>query len=74
MKPAFSPSLALEQKAAEEKAAQEAAASAASTPATSENFSNCTELRQVYPAGVPQGHAAYQSKMDRDKDGYACES
>lgn len=39
----------------------------------SENFANCTELRNVYPNGVPAGHAAYQSKMDRDKDGYACE-
>lgn len=66
--------LALEQKAAEEKAAQAAAASAASTPSSSENFSNCTELRTVYPAGVPKGHAAYQSKMDRDKDDYACEA
>lgn len=76
--------LALEQKAAEEKAAQEklaaeqaaqeAAASAVSTSAANENFSNCTELRSVYPSGVPEGHAAYQSKMDRDKDGYACEA
>lgn len=36
-------------------------------------FKNCTELRVKYPNGVPEGHAAYQSKMDRDKDGYACE-
>ena len=36
-------------------------------------FKNCTELRKKYPNGVPEGHAAYQSKMDRDKDGYACE-
>ncbi|MBD7985171.1 thermonuclease family protein [Sporosarcina sp. Sa2YVA2] len=39
----------------------------------SEWFQNCTELRKKYPSGVPQGHPAYQSKMDRDKDGYACE-
>lgn len=38
-----------------------------------ENFKNCTELRKVYPDGVPSGHPAYQSKMDRDKDGWACE-
>ena len=46
-----------------------------STNATSgqEWFKNCTELRKKYPSGVPEGHAAYQSKMDRDKDGYACE-
>ncbi|PIC87942.1 hypothetical protein CSV72_01990 [Sporosarcina sp. P20a] len=36
-------------------------------------FQNCTELRKTYPNGVPQGHPAYQSKMDRDKDGFACE-
>lgn len=37
------------------------------------NFQNCTELRKAYPNGVPSSHPAYQSKMDRDKDGYACE-
>ena len=40
---------------------------------TRTNFKNCTELRTVYPAGVAKGHAAYQPKMDRDKDGWACE-
>lgn len=39
----------------------------------SESYANCTALRQVHPEGVPQGHPAYQAKMDRDKDGYACE-
>ncbi|MBS4192343.1 excalibur calcium-binding domain-containing protein [Bacillus sp. FJAT-49705] len=39
----------------------------------SEYFSNCTELRKVYPNGVSSDHPAYQSKMDRDKDNYACE-
>lgn len=73
--------LALEQKAAEEKAAQERIAAeqssqkaAASTAASSESFQNCTELRKVYPSGVPKGHAAYESKMDRDKDDFACEA
>ena len=45
-------------------------------PATSsqpEDFANCTELRKVYPNGVPSTHPAYQSKMDRDKDDFACE-
>ena len=37
------------------------------------NFRNCTELRKVFPNGVPKGHPAYQSKMDRDKDDWACE-
>jgi micrococcal nuclease len=36
-------------------------------------FKNCTEMRKVYPNGVPKGHPAYESKHDRDKDGYACE-
>ncbi|OUM91274.1 MAG: thermonuclease [Parageobacillus thermoglucosidasius] len=47
-----------------------------STPASSEEneyFANCTELRKVYPNGVPSNHPAYQPKLDRDKDGYACE-
>ncbi|WP_411842306.1 thermonuclease family protein [Salinicoccus sp. HZC-1] len=38
-----------------------------------EHFQNCTELREVYPDGVASDHPAYQSKMDRDKDDYACE-
>lgn len=40
---------------------------------TRTNFKNCTDLRTVYPSGVSAGHPAYQSKMDRDKDGWACE-
>lgn len=44
------------------------------TTATTLNFKNCTELRKVYPNGVKKGHPAYQSKMDRDKDNFACES
>lgn len=38
-----------------------------------ESYKNCTLLREVYPDGVPQGHPAYESKHDRDKDGWACE-
>lgn len=44
-----------------------------SSSGTSEFFQNCTELRTKYPNGVPSDHPAYQSKMDRDKDNYACE-
>ena len=40
---------------------------------TKESYKNCTLLREVYPDGVPQGHPAYESKHDRDKDGWACE-
>ncbi|WP_442637843.1 thermonuclease family protein [Rossellomorea marisflavi] len=42
-------------------------------PGQKSGFANCTELREVYPNGVPKGHQAYEEKMDRDKDGYACE-
>jgi micrococcal nuclease len=38
-----------------------------------EYYQNCTELRKVYPEGVPSNHPAYASKHDRDKDGWACE-
>ena len=42
-------------------------------PVTQTYFKNCTELRKVYPSGVSSSHPAYQPKMDRDKDGWACE-
>lgn len=42
-------------------------------PTTSKKYKNCTELRKDYPNGVSKKHPAYQSKMDRDKDGWACE-
>mgnify|MGYP000884849268 CR=1 FL=1 len=54
-------------------AAKPAPKPAAKPASTRTNFKNCTDLRTVYPEGVPKGHAAYQSKMDRDKDGWACE-
>lgn len=38
-----------------------------------EYYQNCTELRKVYPNGVPSTHPAYASKHDRDKDNFACE-
>ena len=41
--------------------------------APQQSYKNCTLLRQDYPDGVPQGHPAYASKHDRDKDGWACE-
>lgn len=41
--------------------------------APQQSYQNCTLLRQDYPDGVPQGHPAYASKHDRDKDGWACE-
>jgi micrococcal nuclease len=47
--------------------------SGSSSKSSKISFKNCTELRKVYPNGVPKGHKAYDPKMDRDKDGYACE-
>ena len=38
-----------------------------------EYYKNCTLMRKKYPNGVKKGHPAYQSKLDRDKDGWACE-
>lgn len=46
------------------------------TPAkkvAAKKYKNCTELRKDYPNGVPKSHKAYEAKMDRDKDNYACE-
>ena len=42
-------------------------------PSKTKTYKNCTELRKDYPNGVKKGHKAYQAKMDRDKDGWACE-
>ncbi len=50
------------------------ASSAAPASGTTEFFQNCTELRKKYPQGVPAEHPAYQSKLDRDHDNYACET
>ncbi|WP_317851494.1 excalibur calcium-binding domain-containing protein [Neobacillus bataviensis] len=56
---------------AQKKQQQETAAKPVQTTQTS--FANCTELRKVFPDGVPSSHPAYQAKMDRDHDNYACE-
>ena len=36
-------------------------------------YRNCTALRRDHPNGVRRGHCAYQRRMDRDNDGWACE-
>ncbi|MHD0398747.1 thermonuclease family protein [Staphylococcus simulans] len=43
------------------------------TSGESKSYANCTELRKDYPEGVSKDHPAYRSKMDGDKDGWACE-
>nr|WP_252502029.1 excalibur calcium-binding domain-containing protein [Sporosarcina sp. Marseille-Q4943] len=30
-------------------------------------------MREYYPTGVKKGQPAYDTKHDRDKDGWACE-
>jgi micrococcal nuclease len=40
---------------------------------SAQSFANCTELTKVYPNGVDSSHPAYQKKMDRDGDNFACE-
>lgn len=58
----------------EASAAKESTASSSSNSSQkTETFANCTELKKVYPNGVKKGHPAYQEKMDRDKDGVACQ-
>lgn len=42
-------------------------------PTTKTYYENCTELRKDYPNGVSSAHPAYDSGMDRDDDGRACE-
>lgn len=44
------------------------------TSSSTESYSNCTALKAVHPGGVGQDHPAYESKHDRDNDGWACES
>jgi micrococcal nuclease len=50
------------------------APSAPSTSGSTQIFANCTALRKVYPNGVPSSSPAYQPKLDRDHDGWACET
>lgn len=61
---------ALAQQQEQERQQQEAEAEASQQV---QSYSNCTQLRQDYPAGVPSSHPAYASRLDRDKDNYACE-
>lgn len=42
-------------------------------PGAPTSFKNCTEFRVYYPEGVKKGHPAYDTKHDRDNDGWACE-
>ncbi|MFS0781238.1 excalibur calcium-binding domain-containing protein [Bacillus sp. 1P06AnD] len=71
--------IATEQKAkaeADEKAriaAQQSANNTSTSDRGNESFKNCTELRKVYPNGVPSSHPAYEPRLDRDKDNFACE-
>ena len=63
-------------KASSENASSETSTerSSAVSTETTEWFDNCTHLRTKYPNGVASNHPAYQAKMDRDKDNFACEN
>lgn len=37
-------------------------------------YANCTELRKDHPNGVPASDPDYQENLDRDHDGWACET
>lgn len=54
-------------------APQQVASSPTQQKGAPESFKNCTEMRKVYPNGVDSNHPAYESRHDRDKDGWACE-
>ena len=46
------------------------------TPIPCSRFKNCTELKRVHPDGVRTARlscATDRNKLDRDKDGWACE-
>lgn len=47
--------------------------SSSSSSSAAESYKNCTELRSVYPNGVPSTHPAYEPRHDRDQDDWACE-
>lgn len=61
--------------AAQEKVKKEAAQKAEEEAAVALplSFDNCNNLRTEYPNGVPSIHPAYEAKIDRDKDNFACE-
>ncbi|MCI1589986.1 excalibur calcium-binding domain-containing protein [Heyndrickxia oleronia] len=54
-------------------AASKRTTSPTSETGSTEFFTNCTELREKYPDGVPSTYSTYKAKMDRDHDNYACE-
>ena len=68
-KPATQPAA----KPATQPAAKPAPKPAPAPTQPAQTFANCTELTKVYPNGVDSSHPAYQKKMDRDGDNFACE-
>lgn len=55
------------------KTSTKSSSNTSSKKTTTKTYKNCTELRKDYPNGVKKGHKAYQAKMYRDNDGWACE-
>lgn len=52
---------------------QEVAGGTPSAPASGP-FDNCTEAHENGAYDIPKGDPAYQPKLDRDRDGRACEA
>lgn len=71
--PVQKPSTQPASKPATQPAAKPAPKPAPAPTQPAQTFANCTELTKVYPNGVDSSHPAYQKKMDRDGDNFACE-
>ncbi len=59
--------------AATEESKQKVAKQTASKPSTGRTFQNCTEAFDAGVFDIKRSDSAYQSKLDRDSDGIACE-
>ena len=70
---ANTPTASSESSSSESSEATSTPSAPAVTTGTTEWFDNCTHLRTKYPNGVASDHPAYQPKMDRDNDNFACE-
>ena len=51
-----------------------ASVSAETKSTKSVSFDNCTEARAAGYENIKRGEPGYATKLDRDKDGVACES
>ncbi|WMB28710.1 excalibur calcium-binding domain-containing protein [Streptococcus didelphis] len=59
--------------AIESREAQIAAQQVQAAQSTSRRYANCTDMRNAGAAPIAQGQPGYESRLDRDHDGWACE-